>query len=518
MHNESKSIYIDGENLKLEDVMAVARHGAVVELTKDAKQKVIQSRKLVDRIVSEGQTAYGITTGFGELSEVYIQRGQCKNLQRNLIRSHSAGVGKPLNTDVTMAMMLLRANALAKGYSGIKLKTLETLIEMINLGVCPVVPELGSVGASGDLVPLAHMSLVLIGEGEAFYDNQRISGKLAMQKCGLKPIVLDSKEGLALVNGTQATTAVGALAVWDAMNLVKHADLAGGMSLEALCGTIAAFDERVSQTRLHSGQSICAEHIRRITKNSGLLGNGKKKIVQDAYSLRCLPQVHGAILDTINYVIKIIETEINSATDNPLIFGKADNKGVDAISCGNFHGHPVALALDFLAIALAGLGSMSERRVERLNNPNLSRGLPAFLTRNPGLNSGYMIPQYTAAALVAENKILASPASVDSIPLSANKEDHVPMAMGAARKATQIIRNLEFILAIEYLCVSQALDLRDLKSGAGTAAAHEIIRKYIPTLEEDESSSSSINKITELIQTGEIMTHVEREIGTLTVG
>jgi len=510
---------IDGESLRLGDIVAIARQEqAQVGLTKNAREKVTRSRKLVEQVLAERGMVYGLTTGFGELSEVRIPEKQLKMLQRNLVRSHAAGVGKPLGIDVVRAMILLRANALAKGYSGIKLKTLETLIEMVNRGVHPVVPESGSVGASGDLIPLAHVALVLIGEGEAFYNHRRMSGRDAMRHAGIKPIILDSKEGVALINGTQAMTALGALTVWDAANLIKHANLAGAMSLEALCGTTAAFDERVGQVRAHPGQSVCAEHVRRLTRNSAILQDCQSQSVQDAYSLRCMPQVHGATLDTISYVQKVVETEVNSATDNPLLFFAAgDNSQPDVISCGNFHGQPVALALDFLAIALAELGSISERRVERLNNPSLSAGLPAFLTKNSGLNSGFMIPQYTAASLVSENKILASPASVDSIPLSANKEDHVSMGMNAARKAWQILRNVECVLAIELLCASQGLEFRDLKPGDGTEAAYKVIRQHVPKLEEDRPLYSDIARMTELVRSGEILAHVEDGVGKLSI-
>lgn len=458
-----------------------------------------------------------MNTGFGHLSDVRISKTELKKLQVNMIRSHAAGVGEPLAKEVVRAMMLLRANALAKAYSGIKLKTLETLVDMVNRDICPLVPELGSIGASGDLAPLSHIALVLIGEGEAFYKNIRMLGKEALSRSGIKPITLEFKEGLSLINGTQAISAIGALAICDAENLLKHANLVGAMTLEVLHGKPQAFSENVGRARLHTGQSICARHILRLIKDSEIVSDCTKYDIQDAYSLRCIPQVHGAILDTIKYAKGIIETEINSATDNPLVFPSSKGNTAEVISCGNFHAQPVAFAMDFLSISLAVLGSISERRIERLNNPNLSYGLPAFLTPNPGLNSGFMIPQYTAAALVSENKTLATPASIDSIPVSANKEDHVSMGMGAARKTNRILRNLERILAIELMCAAQALDICGINPGIGIRIAHEMVRKLVPKLEEDRVLSPDIEKLTELIRSEEIIHRVEDQVGELSL-
>lgn len=511
----SSACTINGDDLTLQDVLNVARKGVNVRISEQAKKKVAKSRKLIEKVVGEVDAVYGLNTGFGHLSDVRISDTELKKLQVNMIRSHAAGVGEPLAKEVVRAMMLLRANALAKAYSGIKLETLDTLIEMINQDICPFVPEIGSIGASGDLVPLSHIALVLIGEGEAFYENNRMPGKEALSRAGIKPITLEFKEGLSLVNGTQAISAIGALAICDAENLLKHANLVSAMTLEALHGKTQAFSENVGMARLHPGQSICAGHILKLINGSEMVDDHAKYGIQDAYSLRCIPQVHGAILDTIKYAKAVVETEINSATDNPLVFPSPQGDTAEIISCGNFHAQPVAFAMDYLSISLAVLGSISERRIERLNNPNLSFGLPAFLSPDAGINSGFMIPQYTAAALVSENKTLATPASVDSIPVSANKEDHVSMGMGAARKTNRIIRNLERILAIELMCAAQALDIRCSNPGTGSRIVHGIVRKYIPKLEEDRTFYADIEKLTNLIRSGEIIHKVEEQVGEL---
>ena len=512
-------MFVDGENLTIEDVIAVARDGAEVEISRKAKEKVERCRKFLEEVVKEKRIVYGVTTGFGPLATVVIPPENVKKLQSNLIRSHSAGVGKPLDKDATRALMLLRANTLAKGNSGIKLKTLETLIQMINRGVHPVIPEKGSVGASGDLAPLAHMALVMMGEGEAEYKGKIMSGKEAMEKAGIPPIEFDSKEGLALINGTQLMTAVGTLALYDAERLVKTAEIAASMSLEALSGIPDAFDQRIHQVRPHPGQISSAQNIRLLIAGSKLMRSrsmtikkAEMKSPQDPYSLRCTPQILGAAKDAISYVKRVMETEINSATDNPLIF--VEDK--EFLSGGNFMGQPVSVAMDLLSIALTVIGNLSERRVARLIDENLSAGLPAFLIHREvekGINSGFMSTQITAASLASENKVLAHPASVDSIPTSGNFEDFVSMGSIAARKATEILRNVESILAIELLCAVQGIDFRGPnKLGRGTKAAYSLIRKKVPTLKEDRVMSKDIEAIVQLIRSEELVNAVEKAV------
>jgi len=509
-----KKIIIDGENLTIEDVVSVARHGNLVELSKNAIEKIKKSRKVVENFVSQEKTVYGVTTGFGEFKNVFISKEQTRELQENLIRSHSVGVGNPLPEEIVRATMLLRANSLAKGYSGVRVEIIETLCQMLNKKVHPVIPEKGSVGASGDLAPLSHMALVLMGEGEVFYNGKRMKGKEALKLAGIKPVTLSSKEGLALNNGTAVMTAIAVLTLYDAENVLKCADIAAAMTLEALLGIDKAFDERIHKLRPHLGQIKCAENIRKLIKNSEILSHNNHKKVQDAYSLRCIPQVHGASRDAINYVRKVLEIEINSVTDNPLIFTNPP----EALSGGNFHGQPIAIAMDLLGIALAEIADISERRIARILDPHLNEGLPAFLIpkNKGGLNSGYMIAQYTAAALVSENKVLSHPASVDSIPTSANQEDHVSMGTIAARKAREILKNAENVIAIEILCAAQGMDFRlPLKGGQGTRIAHEYIRKHIPHLNKDRILYPEINKVRELIHNGDLVKRVEEKIGKL---
>jgi histidine ammonia-lyase len=434
--NFMSTVVIDGNSLTLEQLTAVSKHNCKVELHEEALKRVEKSRKIVDRIVENDEVVYGITTGFGKFSDVVITQNDCKTLQKNLILSHACGYGKGFSTEVVRAIMLLRANALSKGYSGITLKTLNTLIEMINKGVHPVIPEKGSLGASGDLAPLAHMVLPMIGEGEAEYNGEILSGKEAMDRAGIPIVELTAKEGLALINGTQVMTAVGALAAIEAVQLLKLADVASALTMEALRGIKDAFYPEVHSIRPHKGQITTAENILKLVEGSNLVTNQGELRVQDAYTLRCIPQVHGASKDAINYVLERVLIEMNSATDNPVI---TENGNV--ISGGNFHGQPMALSFDFLGIAAAELGNISERRIERLINYQLN-DLPAFLVKKGGLNSGFMITQYAAAALVSENKVLAHPASVDSIPSSANQEDHVSMGTIAARKSREIIENV----------------------------------------------------------------------------
>ncbi|MGR3292714.1 MAG: histidine ammonia-lyase, partial [Candidatus Scalindua sp.] len=466
-----KNIKINGEDLTFSQVEHVARGEAKISLDKEVKKRVSSVQRIIKKAIDDKKVIYGVTTGFGALSGTFISKDKRKQLQRNIILSHSAGVGDCFDEEVVRAVMLLRINDLAKGHSCIRFKTLQTLIEMLNKRVHPVIPEKGSVGASGDLAPLSHLALVLIGEGKAVFKDKLQSGRKAMKSAGIELCVLEAGEGLALINGTQVMTGIGAIVVADAIKLLKTADIAAGMCLEVLLGSNIELNERIHSVRPHKGQAISADNLRRITENSDIISSHEDcSRVQDAYSIRCCPQVHGASIDALNYVKNVIETEMNSATGNPLIFQDTEeifNNG------GNFHGQPVALAMDFLAIALSEIANISERRIERLVNPLLS-GLPAFLIDDPGLNSGLMIAQYTAASLVSENKVLAHPASVDSIPTSANKEDHVSMGTIAARKCRQILYNTENVVAIELLCAAQALDLfTNLKAGIGSIDAYK---------------------------------------------
>jgi len=510
-------VFIDGENLSIEDVIAVARDGAEVEIQRKVREKVKKCRQFLEEVVREKRVVYGVTTGFGALATVIIPPENVKKLQSNLIRSHSAGVGRPLPKDVTRALMLLRANTLAKGNSGIRLTTLETLVQMINMGVHPVIPEKGSVGASGDLAPLSHMTLVMMGEGEAEYQGKKMSGKEAMEKARITQVKLDSKEGLALINGTQLMTAIGTLAIYDAERLIKIAEIAASMSLEALSGISDAFDERIHQVRPHPGQITSARNVRLLTAGSKMMQTGSKVMrksetrpPQDPYSLRCIPQVLGAARDAIFYVKRVIETEINSATDNPLIF--VEDK--ESLSGGNFFGQPVSVAMDLLSIALTIIGNISERRIARLMDENLSLGLPAFLIHKEvekGIHSGFMSTQITAAALASENKALTHPASIDSIPTEANFEDFVSMGSIAARKAMEILRNVEHILAIELLCAAQGIDFRGpSKLGKGTKAAYSLVRKRVPVLKEDRVMSTDIEAVVEIIRSRELINAIEK--------
>ena len=507
-----KTIALGYEGLTLDDLISVARDGAPVKVTKKAAQRIVKTRKLVESWVDDEKTIYGITTGFGALSDVAISKKDTRKLQQNILMSHAAGVGDPLDEPTVRAAMALRIKDLARGHSGIRLQTVEHLVTMLNAGVCPVIPQQGSVGASGDLAPLAHLALVLLGRGQAFYKGRKISGARALKNCGLSPLRLESGEGLALVNGTQVMTAIGALAVYDALRLSKITDIAAAMSLEVLMGSRTEFNAKIHRVRPHPGQAACAENMERLTRDSEIITSHKDcSRIQDAYTLRCSPQVHGATLDAVKYCRRVIETEMNSSTNNPLIFADSG----DFLLGGNFHGQPVALALDFLSMAAAELANISERRIERLVNPKLS-GLPAFLVADGGLNSGFMIAQYTAAALVSENKVLCHPASVDSIPTSANKEDHVSMGTIAARQCREVIRNTENVIAIELLCAAQALDLfTNLKPGEGTLAAYRVIRDAISHLKKDRILSADIAAMKTLIRSGKITAAVEQKVGAL---
>ncbi len=495
-------VLIDGDTLRLEEILQVAHQEALVEISPAALERVRRSRALVDQVAAGDEPAYGINTGFGTLAEVRIDRKDLRELQRNLLLSHAAGVGAPLSIPEARALLLLRINVLAKGFSGIRLPTLTLAVEMLNRGLVPVVPERGSVGASGDLAPLAHLALALIGEGDAFYRGKRIRAQQALAEAGLEPVVLEAKEGLALVNGTQAMCAVGALALLRSEALAEIADLAGATTLEGLLGSHKPFSPEIQRVRPHAGQIACAENLRRILADSELMvSHAQCGKVQDPYSLRCIPQVHGAAREGISFARRILEVEVNSATDNPLVF----TESASIVSGGNFHGQPVSLGLDVLAMALTQLATISERRVEQLVNPSLS-GLPPFLTRNSGLNSGFMIAQVTSAALVAESRILCHPASVDSIPSSAGREDHVSMGMTAALKARQVAEHARSCLAIELLVAAQAIDMRlPLKPGRGVRAAHQLIRSKVPPMERDRALHVDIEAVQQLIDSGELL-------------
>ena len=505
-------ISIDGNSLTLDEVVRVARLREKVEISPVGRRQVEASRAIVEKLLDSTTPVYGISTGFGDLSQIWISPQEREALQRNLILSHAAGVGECLPEDVVRAAMLMRANSLVKGYSGIRLATVEMLLELLSRGVYPAVPCKGSVGASGDLSPLSHIALVLMGEGKAFVAGKLVTGAVALAAVGLQPVAFAAKEGLALINGTQIMTAVGALAVYDAAALMKAADIAAAMSLEALRGTRAAYDERISRIRPHPGQLATSANLLKLTADSRIMEShehcGK---VQDAYSLRCAPQVHGASKDAVRRALETIEIEMNAATDNPLIFPDTG----EVISGGNFHGQPVALVMDYLKTALAEIGSISERRVNRMLDAHLS-DLPPFLTAYPGVDSGLMITQYTAAALVSENKVLAHPACVDSIPTSANQEDHVSMGTIAARQAREILENVRHVIAIEMLVAAQGLDfLKPLEPGTGVRAAHQAIRSAVPHLEEDRVPAEDIATVYQLLVSEAIVNHVEAVVGNL---
>ena len=504
-------IAIDGTNLTVPLACAIACDNVPVELSAAVRARVRAARDLVENTVARGDTVYGVTTGFGKLKNVRIPPDDTKDLQRNLVRSHATGVGPPLPIDAARASVLLRAHSLATGNSGVRVEIIELLLELLKRGVTPVIPAQGSVGASGDLAPLAHMALVLIGEGEAFFDGERLAGKDALARAGLEPLALSFKEGLSLINGTQVMTGIGALTLLRAANACKAADVAAAMSLEAFLGTDAAFDERLSALRRHAGQAHVSANMRRLVRDSEVMRSHEGcDRVQDPYSFRCIGVVHGSVRDTLRYVNGVVETEMNSVTDNPIAFPE-DN---DFVSGGNFHGEPVALAMDFLAIALAELGSISERRTYKLLEG--LEGLPMFLTEHQGLCSGFMLAQYTAAALVSENKTLAFPASVDSIPTSAGQEDHVSMGTISARQAAAVLANLENVIAIESLVAAQALDFRKpLKYGRGTTIAHRVIRDRVPHLDIDRNLSVDIDAARELVSSGAIVNAVEAQLGSL---
>jgi histidine ammonia-lyase len=507
-----QALHINGNDLTLEAVREVARIETrrPVLLDPDAREAVNRARAVVDALVASHRISYAITTGVGKLSDVHIVGDQVRELQVNLVRSHAVGVGAPLAIPEVRAMMLLRANSLSKGNSGVRAITIDTICEMLNRGVTPMVPSQGSVGASGDLAPLAHLALALIGEGECFDDKgARLASSDALKRAQIKPLVLEAKEAVSLINGTQAMLAIGTLMLLDAEILVDTADVLGAMACDALKGTNVAFDERIQKARPHAGQIKTAANLRRLLEESEIRTSHRDcGRVQDAYSLRCIPQVHGAVRDTLAHCRAVFETETNSAVDNPLVFVKnpkaMDGEG-DVLSGGNFHGEPLAFALDFLAIALSALAGISERRLERMVNPALSEGLPPFLAPGAGMNSGFMMPQVTAAALVSENKVLAHPASVDSITTSGNKEDYVSMGMTAANKLKKVVENTRNTLAIEAMAAAQALDfLAPLKTSKPLQQAHAAIRGVCATMQKDRVMYQDFARIAQLIGSGRL--------------
>jgi len=491
-----------GQRLTLEQIAAVAGEQERVTLSAEARARCEASRAVVQQIVAENRAVYGVNTGFGKLSDVRIDPDKLSELQLNLVRSHSCGLGNPLSEAEARAMLLLRANVLACGLSGARPVVADTLVAMLERGVTPVIPEKGSVGASGDLAPLAHLALAAIGEGEAFYKGERLASGEALKRAGIEPLQLEVKEGLALLNGTQAMGAVGALALYRAERLTLLADVAGAMSLEALKGTPVAFDERIHAARPHAGQIAVAAHLRALLAGSEIrqshLENDPR--VQDAYCLRCMPQVHGAVRDTLQHARGIVETETGSATDNPLVFAATG----DVLSGGNFHGAPLAMGFDYAAIALTDLMSIIERRIDRMVNPDANENLPAFLTRQAGMSSGFMMLQVTAVALLSEAKILAHPASVDNVPTDGGKEDHVSMGMTAATKLRAIVDIAEAATAIELITGAEALEYRKpLAPGRGVKTAYELVRSHVPPLLADRSMSGDIQKIVAAVRQGE---------------
>lgn len=516
------NLKIDGSSLTLEKIEKFIFENQKVELTSQAKKNVLKARKLVDDWIEKEEVIYGVTTGFGEFANVTISKENIEQLQKNLILSHSVGVGEDLPLYIVKIMALLRLNALAKGNSGIRLETLQLLIEMINNNIIPVIPSQGSVGSSGDLAPLSHLVLAMIGEGKVKVTNhifdaenncKAVSAKSAFKKFNLKPVKLSAKEGLALINGTQMMTAFASFICIKAKRLARLTDVSAAMSHEALRGTDKAYDARLHELRPYDGQRNTAANMRRLIENSEIRKSHLEDDprVQDSYSIRCIPQIHGASKDAINYVCSKVEIEINSVTDNPLLF---PNEG-DHIEGGNFHGQPMALALDFMKIALAELANVAERRIERLVNGSLS-GLPRFLTPKGGLNSGFMIAQYTAASLVSENKTLAHPASVDSIPTSANQEDHNSMGSISARHCYQILNNVETVIAIELLTAAQGIEfLQPMNCGAGTQAAYEFIRKNVPALNKDRALFKDVEKSLRFVRENSLLKEIEKSIGEL---
>jgi histidine ammonia-lyase len=504
MTNSSAPLLLNGDPLTLAQLDAVAAGALDVALAPQSHARMLASRAVVDRAAAGDAAAYGINTGFGKLAEVRVAPDQVEALQQNLVRSHCCGVGEPLSEAEVRGMLLLRANVLAKGCSGVRTEVAELLAAMLHHRIHPVVPSRGSVGASGDLAPLAHLALALIGEGEAFVRGERLTAATALAAVGLRPLRLQAKEGLALLNGTQAMASVGGLSLARAQRVVRLFDLAGAMSLEGLRGTPAAFDARIHEARPHPGQIAAAGHLRALMEQSEIRESHRLNDprVQDAYCLRCMPQVHGAVRGVLDHAAAVVETETGAATDNPLIFTTHGSAG-DILSGGNFHGAPLAFALDYAAIGLADLLSISERRIDRLINPDINEGLPPFLSDNPGISSGFMIAHVTAAALLNEAKVLAHPASVDSVPTSGGKEDHVSMGMTAALKLRQVVENAEMVLGIELMTAAQALEFRlPLKAALQVEAARARVRDFVAPLREDRVLAGDITKLAAAIRAG----------------
>lgn len=508
---------VSGHDLKVDDVVAVA-NGATVVLDPAALPVIERSRAAVERLVRDGRIAYGITTGFGRFKDQIISPTEVKELQLNLVRSHAVGVGELLDERTVRAMLLVRANTLAMGYSGVRPIIIQLLVDMLNRGVHPDIPSQGSLGASGDLAPLAHLALVLIGEGTALVNGERLNGRSALNRVGLEPIELQAKEGLALLNGTTFMVGMGALQVRRAINLALSADIAACLTLEALNGTDRAYDARVHQVRPHPRQIACADFLRQLLVGSQMLRDDDPNNVQDPYTLRCVPQVHGAVRDSVAYAQWVIDIELNSANDNPLIFVDEESDKIDVVSAGNFHGEPIAMAMDYLKLGITDMGNMSERRIMRLVDADSNSGvLPMFLTANGGLESGMMIAQYTAAALASENKVLAHPATADTIPSSANIEDHVSMGATAVRHTSKVLEHVERIVAIEMLAACQGIDLRrgqqTAQLGQGSQVAYNMIRESVPFLQGDTVLATHMNAVYELVANGAIKEAVEEALG-----
>ncbi len=509
------TIVLDGKSLTIDQVVQISRQHERVEISEEARKNLIKARDFVDQAVAKGEVIYGITTGFGNFKNVTIDAEQTAKLQENLLTSHAIGVGDPLPEECVRATIVVRINSLLQGFSGVRPVVIDRLVDLLNNDIYPFVPRKGSVGSSGDLCPLSHIALVILGLGEVLVNDERRPSSEILKEKNIEPITLSSKEGLALNNGTAAQTGIGICALYNAKRLTKLADVALGMSLDVMMGTRRAFDERIHRLRPHQGQIDVAANINTLCAGSELMESHKDcDRVQDCYSLRCAAQVHGACRDGIDHAERVLTTEINSVTDNPLVFPD-DN---EVLSGGNFHGEPIALVMDYLTTCVSELGNISERRTAKMVDAANSEGLPAFLIEKEkgGLNNGFMIAQYTAAALVSENKVLAHPASVDSIPTSANQEDHVSMGTIAARQARKVSNNVEQVIAIEMMCAAQALDLRvPMKGGPGSQKAHELIRKQVPKLDEDRVLYYDLEKISEVILNNDFISEIEESVGKL---
>jgi len=506
------TIKIDGENLTIEKVKDVARDNETIEIPPDVYRKISDCRKIVEDGIEKNKIMYGLNTGIGELAEVILPREQIQDFQRYLVYSHAAGYGEPMEIEDVRAGMVSRINVLSKGHSGPRPVVVETLVNMVNRGVTPVVCQKGSVGACGDLSPLSQVALCLIGEGDAFFEGERLPAKVAMERAGIPTIVFEARDGLASINGSNMIAGMGSIQLWDMYHWVKESEIAAAMTLDALKARMMAFDERIHKARGYPGAVLCAENIRRICEGSEILA-GKDKKVQDAYSLRSTPQVTGSAKDTLDFSRKMFEIELNGVGDNPIFF---PDEGGTILTGANFQGTPLAFALEFAGIAVTTVAALSERRLNRLVNPNLSRGLPAFLTKGAGMFSGTMLTQYTAGALVCENRVLVHPAATGSIPAAADQEDFVSMGMTTAIKTKQIIANAFAVVAIEFLNAAQALEFRKpLKPGYGVRAAYDVIRKYVKPLDEDRPLYEDINRLTEVVKSGEILQAVENEVGKL---